>query len=188
VRFLLKYGLIKGDIMKNNIKKAVYCDIDSQIASIRNGFEERESKLKKGIMIVYGEVQVLSEGEFIEKLVDLEIRSTLRQIDLLHNLASHNPDLLDEVKMIGKEDNLFDSLTILEQIDSLAMKIISLRKNGFPAEQKEEYLEIYRHFKAMSIEDLQEYILRCVKEQLDAANEEIARLDRIKDTFSPGSR
>ena len=174
--------------MNKKTKKTSYTELDEQIDAIRYDFEERESKLKKGIMIVYGEVQVLSEGEFIEKLVDLEIRSTLRQIDLLHNLASHNPDLLDEVKMIGKEDNLFDSLKILEQIDSLATKIISLRKNGFPAEQKEEYLEIYRHFKAMSIEDLQEYILRCVKEQLDAANEEIARLDRLKDTFSSGSR
>ena len=174
--------------MNKKTKKTSYTELDEQIAAIRYDFEERESKLKKGIMIVYGEVQVLSEGEFIEKLVDSEIRSTLRQIDLLHNLASHNPDLLDEVKMIGKEDNLFDRLTILGQIDSLAMKIISLRKNGFSVEKKEKYIELYRFFKAMSIEDLQEYILRCVEEQLEAANREIAQLEALKESFSPGSR
>ena len=153
-------------------------NIDSQIEDVRNVFEEKEAELKRSIIVIYGEVQMLSEEEFIKKLVKLKIKRNLLHIDILHNLAHQNPDLLEVVNKLGKDANMFDRLTILEQIDGLASKTIELGKNGFPAEQKEEYLELYRLFKAMSIEDLDDYIRNRVYKLLEKANNQIAAIEQ----------
>ena len=183
--FVLEYLPVKGDKMDKYFKSESYRDIDSQISAIRCSFEEKEKSIRKSIMVIYEEVQVISEADFLKKYVELEIEFNMNQIRMLHGLANPTPELLDIMGKEGRKSRKLERLSYLEQIDALAMRIIDLKENGFPIEKKEEYLEIYRHFKAMSVEDLQEYILRCVEQQLEASNKEIARLESLKESFFP---
>ena len=182
--FLLKYVLVKGDIMNKNFKKSVMDDVENQIAAIRNSFPEKESVIRKSIMSIYEEVKITTEEGFVKRQIEADIANNMRQIEILHKLANSTPDFLEKLDKSDKKEVDFDRLTYLEKIDQLAMQIIELRKNGYPEKEKQKYLDVYRHFKAMSIEDLQEYIIRCIEQQLEAANREIARLESIADINS----
>ncbi|MBR4231432.1 MAG: hypothetical protein IKR74_04700 [Bacilli bacterium] len=172
--------------MRKEQRNTIAESVDTQIEAIRAGFEDKENQLRSSIMALYLEVQNTSEEDFVKKNVEEEIDWFLKQIETHYSFVNPSPEFFDSMSREQKRDYARKKLYYLEIIAGEAMRVASLRKGD--EKFVNDHKDTYRQFKAMSPEDLQEYILRCVEKQLDASNEEIARLESLKDTFSPSSR
>ena len=166
--------------MKRNIVESISSEIDSQIEAIRSGFTDKEDRLRSEITSRYEEIQSTTEEEFLKKQLAVLIDDCESQIELFHKLANPTSETTEKMDRIDKKDFISSRISYLEYIDRLAIDLIELRKNGLPDAVKCEYSEVYKRFRAMSSEDLREYILRCIEQQLEADNREIARLEAIK--------
>ena len=83
--------------MRKEQRNTIAESIDTQIETIRAGFEDKENQLRSIIMALYLEVQNTSEEDFVKKNVEEEIDWFLKQIETHYSFVNPSPRYLSSI-------------------------------------------------------------------------------------------